>query len=697
MKQRSGIMFPPNDNAWITYIQAAEPNNENPCWVDIVGNVQYPAAFYYLYPTPDPNPSEVAFRMRLNGDPLSNNPNVYRLKEFVWGVTIGSQTNSTLFTILVNASGNTYRLQVKDSTSTLIYNQPIALNDPSQPTDNVRVVDAGAQFPCASPKIPDEDFFLDFTLPTSVFGAFNFVSSTYRLCYFTSTQDNVINKDNVCGMIINPPVGTPVLCVAKQIITGPSTVCTNDTSSWLLAISINNCGTVPVNGIVMTDTLNTSMVFTSPPVFIPNIGVTYNSGTRVVTWNVGTLNVGATTVITINMTGYFTAPGHYVLDSGTVTATGMAAIDFADHGILVYGANQLTVEKQIVAGPLSIERCKISTWTLSIVVTNTQATDIPNVVITDFIDNSFILEADPQLNPSAGTASFSGNEIIWTIDNLAGNTSETLLITVTGFFTVEGHIIFNTGSTLDQCMNTLTFQDEGIDVLPVKIIRKIMVSGDLFDCRTNQLLDGVTATLFDSNCKKINSYLFDKHYTLALSSGTYMVLFEKVGYGRKFLSLILLSDMDITAPIYMAPKASGISTSQIEQSDIDIFADKICEKIDADIVFSSVICLNSAAELECLNDIIDSYYCVLSCNTKLKLVLNLEKNVVYKLDQVKDFLYDVKKLPICFPLFDSQTCSKEKCYAKVMHVSFCKEHNLVYNIAYIGFIAYLMKEGDVII
>ena len=69
-------MFPPSDSDWITYIQNAIPNNENPCWVDIVGDAQNPAAYYYLSPTPIPTPTEVAFRMRMNGDPLSNNPNV---------------------------------------------------------------------------------------------------------------------------------------------------------------------------------------------------------------------------------------------------------------------------------------------------------------------------------------------------------------------------------------------------------------------------------------------------------------------------------------------------------------------------------------------------------------------------------------------------------------------------------------------
>ncbi len=692
-------MFPINDNDWIVYIQAAEPNNENPCWVDIIGDVQYPAAYYYLYPTADPTPTEVAFRMRLNGDPLSNNPNVYKLKEFVWGVEIRHSTNAVLFTILVNASGNTYNLQVKDSSSTLIYNVPIFLNDPSQPTDNVRVVDAGANFPCANPMIPDEDFFLDFTLPTNVFGAFNFVSSTYRLCYFTSTQDNTINKEFVCGMIINPPVGTPVLCVTKQIISAPPIVCTDETYSWLLLITMYNCGTVPVNNVVMTDTLNSSIVLTSLPIFIPSAGVTYNAGTRIVTWNVGTINAGDTVAITINLTGYFTAPGHYILDSGVVNGTSLTPVIFADQGILVYGQNQLTVNKQIVSGPLLIEKCKISTWKLSITVTNTGVDDIPNVEIIDNFNSSFIIESAPQFTPSAGYVSYVGNEIIWTIDNLAGNSSETLFITVTGFFSSEGHNIFDTGSVLDQCMQTVTFQDAGIDVLPISITRKIQVSGNIVDCKTNEFLEDVSATVYDNNCKTIATYLFDKHYEFDLPAGTYSVVFVKEGYRRKFLSLVLQSDMYITADVNMAPKAAvaSIQTGNGSNASLDIFSGIICEKIDAEIVYSSLICVNSQAQVESLDDIVDSFSCSVVCNSKLRLILNLEKNLVYKQYQIKNFIYDTRIVPICYPLMSDDNCSNKKCYVQVKHVIHCKEQNLVYNIAYLQFTAYLFNETDILI
>ena len=689
-------MFPPNDSDWIIYIQSAIPDNVSPCWVDIVGDMSYPAAYYYLFPPyPDLFPTEVAFRMRLNGDPLNMNPNLYVLKEFVWGVVIRDESNNVLYTIQVNASGSLYNLQVIDSSSALIYDVPITLNNPSLPTDNVRVVDAGANFPCLNPMVPDEDYFLDFTLPTYVFGAFNFVSSTYRLCYFTSTQDNVINRDFICGMIINPPIETPVLCVTKQILSGHGSACVDEIHTWLLLITIFNCDTVAATNVVLSDTLNSDIVFSIPPIFIPSANVSYNTGTRVVTWNVGTVNAGDTVALTINLTGSFASPGHYILNSGTVTGTNLTPIIFGDHGILIYKQNQLTVTKEIISGPLSIEKCRISTWTLRITVTNTDVTDIPNVMLTDHFSSSFTIESGPQFTPSAGTVIFSGEDILWNIDVLAGISSETLLITATGFFSTEGHIVFDSGFVPFEC-GEVSFEDPGIDVLPASIVKNIEVSGDILDCSTGELLDGVSATVYDHTCKIINSYTFDQHYELSLPAGIYSVLFEKDGYRKKFLSLVLQSDLNLTADVNMAPKAAP-SVQAATATDLDLFSGIVCEKIDADIVYSSLICVNSEAQVECLNDIIDRHSCSVVCTSKLRLTLDIEKNLVYRLNQTKQFKYDMRVVRICYPLSNGCQCTNTKCYTQVKQVLHCKEQNLVYNIAYLSFTAYLLNDNDILV
>lgn len=692
-------MFPPNDNDWIVYMPAATPNNVFPCWVDLVGDASAPATYYYLSPTPDPNPTEVAFRMRLNGSPLSLNPSVYQLKEFVWGVEIRDSTNAVLYTVLVNASGATYRLQVKDVSSTLIYNVPIALNNPTLPSDNVRVVNAGVHFPCASPVMPDEDYFLDFTLPTSYFPSLNFVSSTYRMCYFTSTQDVTINKDRVCGPIINPPVDEPVLCVTKRIMAGPSSVCADDRNTWLLLITLYNCGTVPVTEVLLTDTLTGSIVLDATPTFIPNEGISYDALSRIATWDVGTIGVGESVSLVITLTGHFPASGHYILDAGVVTATDLDPVDFADRGILVFDQSQLTAQKVIVSGPSSVEQCQIATWTLQITVTNVGDSDIANIAVVDQFNSQFTIESGPQLTPSMGYASVSGNEITWNIDVLAANSSATLLITVTGFFCCAlGHAVFDTGSLLDPCMQTVSFADPGIDVVSRSIPGEITVDGDLINCKTGALLSGVAATVYNSNCKVIQTAVFDEHFSLSLAAGTYTVLFEKDGYSRKFLSLVLQSDWEITVDVNLSPKAVIVVQADAPANEtLDLYASIVCEKIDAEVVYSSFVCVNSAAEVESLGDVIDSYSCTVLCNSKLRSVLQLEKNLIYKLGGEKQLKYDVRTVPICYPLAQGDACTDYQCTWQVKDVFHCKEQNLVYNIAHLGFVAYLLQHNDVLL
>jgi hypothetical protein len=157
--------------------------------------------------------------------------------------------------------------------------------------------------------------------------------------------------------------------------------------------------------------------------------------------------------------------------------------------------------------------------------------------------------------------------------------------------------------------------------------------------------------------------------------------------------------MDITADIDMAPE-SAVASVQIDSGSndkLDIFSGRMCEKIDAEVVYSSLACVNSEAQVESLDDIVDSFSCSLVCNSKLHLVLNLEKNLVYKLDQIKNFVYSTRSVPICYPLMNGEICSSKRCYVQVKHVIHCKEQNHVYNIAYLQFTAYLFNDTDILI
>lgn len=688
-------MFPVNDSNWITYIQNALAGNVAPCWVDIVGNATDPAAYYYLDPIANPAPTSVAFRMRLNGDPLSFNPNVYQLKDFVWGVQIRGAGNSLLFDVRLNASGANYVLQVLNSVGTIVHSEPIDLTSPEAPSNNTRVRSAGDVFPCGNQIEHDPDYFLDFTLLTSYFTGFNFASSTYKLCYYTSTQDNVINKENVCGQILNPPIGEPVLNVSKSIVQGPNAVCTDDTGNWNLLVTITNQGTVAANNVHVVDNLTTDITLLAPPIVAVSLG-TVSLVYPVITWDIATLNPGQSAFLMIDLQGYFATPGHKVLDSGNVTATGIARIPFADPGILVYDTNHFAIDKSIISGPTTIDVCTVSTWTVRIRVTNSGRTDITNVVVSDILSPFLVLEAPPVLNPSLGSAVFALNEIIWNIDVLPAMSSAYLDITLTGFFTELGLHAVDTGEGEATCLDPVPFSDSGVTVVDSAVAKKVNVHICVLECKTEDRLNDVTAKIFDKNCKLVNTIIFDACVDILLDQGTYIVELIKEGYKRKFFVLLLGSEQEVYADVSLVKKVT-YQTGGLSENKVDIFEGVILEKFDVDILFSKYLCIPSASHVECVCDVIDSVNFSVRCTSKLFISLNVEKNAVYKLNDVKQLNYKVFNERFCLPV--SRICDNSRIEHKVNveNVCYFKDSTKLYNIANIKLNVFIVNYTDVIL
>ncbi|EYE89487.1 hypothetical protein Q428_02280 [Fervidicella metallireducens AeB] len=692
-------MFPVNPNDWITYITTALPRNEHPCWVDIVGDLTRNAAFYY--PAISPNPSEIAFRMRLNGDPIKVNPNSYELKEFVWGVQIVNNFNQLLFTIRVNASGSNYRLQVIKETapSSITYDVPFSLNYPPLSSDIVRVVDAGKYFACGNPENLDEDYFLDFRVPnnSTVFPGFDFSSSTYKLCYFTSTQPNVVNKEYICGSLFNPPIGEPVLCVKKEIVSGPDSICLDDIDSWTLRITVENCGTVAVNNIILTDVLNNNINFLTPVTLVPSLGPSYDSNTRTITWNIGTLNPGEKQLLDISFTAQLAVCGHLILNTGNVKYQNGPddGIPFQDEGVLSLAEDELQVTKEII-GPDPVENCEIETWTLRIKAENTNVCDITEVLIVDEINCNFNFETPIVYNASNGLVILHDKKIIWSLDLLYGNSFETLDLTFSGFFDNSGHQIFNKGKASAFCIEEFDFSDEGIEVIPSILPENIEVTGQIKECGTGQLLTGVLVTVYDSSCKEILSQSFDENYTLYLKPGTYTIKFTKAGYYTKFLNVIINSDGDIVHDIHMNKKVLCYSQGS-SNTNLDILAGIVKYKIDADIIFSNAVCLYTDAVIECLTDVIDSVKCKVICNSKLLVTLLMEKDIIYKLNEEKNFKYFTDEIKLCYPLEINIVNTDFKYDVNIADVSFCKDGNIVENMALIKFKAHFVDNQDICI
>ncbi|QCX33794.1 hypothetical protein FDN13_08855 [Caloramator sp. E03] len=685
-------MFPANDGLWTVYIKTALIRNVTPCWVDIVGDNSNPACYYYLNDVAV-TPREIAFRMRLNGSPLSNNPLKYELKEFVWGVQIVDMYNSVKFSVYVNATTDNYALEVWDSTNTKIYSTPIILNSPETVNDNVRVRSAGTVFPCTGPTIPDEDFFLDFRVPVSAFTGFDFDTDTYKLCYFTSTQENVINKDYECGGLINKPEGA-VLCVSKHIESGPSIICACSTAIWVLHVVIENCGDVDLTNVVLTDTINSEIASNADIVLMPNVGPVLVGNQ--ITWNIGTLMKGEKQTLGIEITGYFDTPGHKIFDEGEVDCDELDPIPFKDVGIdVIKSTDKLIVEKSIIEGPQKVSLCDIETWKLRIYLKNTCEADLAALSVFDEINCSFSLEDSIVLTPSKGIAFADGKKIYWDIELLRADEEATLYITLKGFFAKEGLNIFNKGYVYSDCIGEFPFEDEGIEVFAPEITDIIEVYGKIQDLKTGQLLEDVLATIYDNRCNIMRVETFDKRYNISLKAGTYIIKFSKEGYVDKILIVVLQSDMDIYFDIKMLKRSAVVCSADIANK--DLYLSIIKERVDADAVFSKSTCINTKAKIENLCDVVENIEANTACNSKLLIDFTIEKNIVYKLNNEKNLKYDDYNFSVYIPICRNiDGCSFVYNY-KYSGNYYCKDDNIVYNIAYIKFNGYFVCDKDVLV
>lgn len=325
-------MFP-SDSQWVVYTEnglpiTAVPNNVNPCSTDIVGDLLNPAAYYYINPNTE-TPRDVCFRMRLNETPLKNQLGDF--KEFVWGVFINFGVNLK-YTFTIDTSGANYRLLITNPFGVIIYNQPVVLGT------NVRVIKANTQFPCA--KTPDDDYFLDFKAPISAFEGFNFDTTVFSLCYFTSTQNLILIKDIICGDETNKAV-EPDVMLTKEIITGPVyPECINpeQEKTWSYTLTVTNNSGSTAEGLVVTDVINAELGLEDSDVSLtPSVGTAdFDENTSTVTWDIGDLGAGSSATLDVTITGSFKYPGFKIINFATLTGDNIKPVGpVTDKGVCV--------------------------------------------------------------------------------------------------------------------------------------------------------------------------------------------------------------------------------------------------------------------------------------------------------------------------------------------------------------------------
>lgn len=288
------------------YISIAAPNNVNPCEVDVVGNISNQAVFYQILT------NEIAFRLRLNGDPrlTQGGEPINDLKPFVWGIQIKDTSGNPIFTIFANGNFQgqrdaiELRIGAMDGASVPGYPDIDPWNPLNTFGPNLEVLSAGSIFPCSPNQAPDADFYLDFKAPLNAFKTslgsepFDFAHETYRFCYFTSTNDNNINKEggttppttitsgDVCGNLINPPV----LSLLKLCPIPPASGFFNVGDIITITLKVTNSGSGNATNITVIDKLNVpagvtiSNITTNPLATITPLQATYTNTDILITW-----------------------------------------------------------------------------------------------------------------------------------------------------------------------------------------------------------------------------------------------------------------------------------------------------------------------------------------------------------------------------------------------------------------------------
>ena len=284
-----------------------------------------------------------------------------------------------------------------------------------------------------------------------------------------------------------------------------------------------------------------------------------------------------------------------------------------------------------------------------------------------------------------------------------GNSYATLDITLTGFFTELGLHAINSGTVESGCICPKYFTDSGVTVIDTVSQKKVKVHVCVTECECGCCgkyengtvpLEDVNLKLYDKNCKLINTVVFDGCTTLSLDQGSYVAEISKEGYYKKYLVLLIGSESELYADTCLIKKLCKPSYCKPNKQ-VDIFEGMILDKFDIDIVFSKVLCIPSRAYIECVNDLIDAFKHFITCTKKLGIQLDIEKNIVYKMDNVKQLKYQVYQERFCLPL--ARYCDRAEVEHKVNveKVCFYKERSRLYNIAYIKLYVYVVDHTDI--
>ncbi|MWC31119.1 beta strand repeat-containing protein [Paenibacillus sp. MMS18-CY102] len=325
----------------------------SPDETDIVGDAQYPAA-YYAY-----DGTNVYFRMRLNTDPRFKSD----FRNFAWGVLFDTDNNPSTYEweLLVNGLEN--KVQLIANTVKI----PNVFTDQAEGTDgkgkpNYEETICNFDIARAQPTEDGsalgntENFFIDFFIPVSVFFPLLGITdqSSLRFLFFTATNANNFNKDFIgIGTTLSTLFCDPVTIAGgdvraqialSQTVT-PTTVIAAQQTSFRGAVTLMNTGRSAASTLFVQAPFQFDKLI-SFAVTQTSLGTTaFNSSTKMLTWNVGNLVAGGNATLTYEAIAQFNTSGSRTVD--TKTAKG---VDSFTGGAIAAPASSSSVTVTVLGG-----------------------------------------------------------------------------------------------------------------------------------------------------------------------------------------------------------------------------------------------------------------------------------------------------------------------------------------------------------
>ncbi|SFE27343.1 Carboxypeptidase regulatory-like domain-containing protein [Paenibacillus catalpae] len=327
----------------------------DPDEVDIVGNAQFPAA-YYAY-----DGTNVYFRMRLNTDPRFKN----NFRNFAWGVLFNTDNNPATYEWELVVNGKENEVQLIANTVKL----PNIVTDQAEGTDgngNPNYRDIICNFDIARAQPTDDgsqlgsdtNYFIDFFVPASTLFSLLGITeqSALQFLFFTATNNNNFNKDFIgTGQTLSTLFCDPVtiaggdvrakLSVTQTVTSSSSPVIAAQSSTFTGTITVTNTGRSQASTIFLQAPFLFDKIITFNVTQKTEGTTAFNSTTKKLTWNVGNLAVGASATLTYEAVGQFNSPGARTVD--TKAATG---VDSFTGGSISAPASSSTVAVIAIGG-----------------------------------------------------------------------------------------------------------------------------------------------------------------------------------------------------------------------------------------------------------------------------------------------------------------------------------------------------------